>query len=105
VRGALSLVGATAASLYAAAFAVAYWLYAQAGGAFLSDLWLNLVALPYTLTVRAVVGSSDFAADSVGQDLAAAGFCCVLAYVGGALIEALLRGAWRLARRRPRNAA
>ena len=93
-----SYLGAGLAVLYAAAFVVAYWLWAQAAGAFLSDLWLNLAALPYTLTTRAIAGSSDFAADSIGEVLAAAAFCCALAYVVGALIEFLLRGAWRLAR-------
>ena len=57
----------------------------------------DLAALPYTLTARAIAGSSDFAADSIGEVLAAAAFCCALAYVAGALVELLLRGAWRLA--------
>jgi hypothetical protein len=100
-----SYLGAALAALYAVGFVVAYWLWAQAGGAFLSDLWLNLVALPYALTVRAIAGSSDFAADSIGEVLAAAAFCCALAYVAGALIEFLLRGAWRLARRTRRAAS
>ena len=104
MRAARSCLGGALAVLYAAAFAVAYWLWAQAGGAFLSDLWLNLAALPYTLTTRAIAGSSDFAADSIGEVLAAAVFCCALAYVAGALIEFLLRGAFRLATRRRRRA-
>jgi hypothetical protein len=103
MRAAGSYLGAGLAVLYAAAFAVAYGLWAQAGGAFLSDLWLNLAALPYTLTARAIAGSSDFAADSIGEVLAAAAFCCALVYVAGALVELLLRGAWRLARRRARR--
>ena len=102
MRAARSYLGAGLAVLYAAAFAVAYWLYAQEPGEFLSDLWLSLAAVPYILTTRALTGSSDFAADSIGEVLAAAAFCCVLAYVAGALIEFLLRGAWRLAVRRPR---
>jgi hypothetical protein len=36
--------------------------------------------------------------------LAAAAFCCALAYVAGALIEFLLRGAFRLATRKRRRA-
>jgi hypothetical protein len=102
LRAARSYLGAGLAALYAAAFAVAYWLYAQEPGQFLSDLWLSLAAVPYILTTRAFAGSSDFAADSIGEVLAAAAFCSALAYVAGALIEALLRGAWRLAVRRPR---
>ncbi len=102
MRAARSYLGAGLAVLYAAAFVVAYWLYAQEPGQFLADLWLSLAAVPYILTVRALTGSSDFGADSIGQVLAAAAFCCALAYVAGALIEFLLRGAWRLATRRPR---
>ena len=98
-RAARSLLGAALAVLYAVAFAVAYWLYAQASGAFLSDLWLSLAAAPYILTSAALTGSSDFAADSIGEVVGAAAFCCALAYVAGALIEFLLRGAWRLATR------
>ena len=102
MRATRSLLGAALAALYAAGFAVAYWLYAQEPGQFLSDLWLSLAAVPYILTIRALAGSSDFAADSIGEVLAAAAFCCALAYVAGALIEFLMRGVWRLAMRRPR---
>jgi len=104
MRAARSYLGAGLAVLYAAAFAVAYWLYAQAAGAFMADIWLSLAAIPYILTTAALTGSSDFAADSIGEVLAAAAFCCALAYVAGALIELLLRGAFRLATRRRRRA-
>ena len=99
MRWARSVLGLALAALYAVAFVVAYWLYAQAAGTFLADLWLSLAAIPYILTARALTGSSDFAADAIGQVLAAAGFCCALAYVAGAIVEAGLRGLWRLARR------
>jgi hypothetical protein len=104
MRAARSSAGLGLAALYAAGFFVAYWLYAQAPGQFLSDLWLSLAAIPYILTVRALTGSSDFAADSVVEVVAAAVFCCALAYVVGALIESLLRGAFRLATRKTRRA-
>ena len=104
MRAARSYLGAGLAVLYAAAFAVAYWLYAQAAGQFMADIWLSLAAIPYILTTRALTGSSDFSADSIGEILAAAAFCCAIAYVAGALIEALLRGAWRVARRGRRRA-
>jgi hypothetical protein len=103
MRAARSYLGAGLAVLYAAAFAVAYGLYARSAGEFLADLWLSLAAIPYILTTRALTGSSDFSADSIGEILAAAAFCCALAYVAGALIEFLLRGVWRLATRRPRS--
>ena len=105
MRAARSYLGAALAALYAVGFVVAYWLYAQAQGQFLSDLWLSLAAAPYILTTRAFAGSSDFAADSIGEVLAAAAFCCTLAYAAGALIEFLLRGAFRLTTRRSRRDA
>jgi hypothetical protein len=104
MRAARSYLGAGLAVLYAAAFAVAYWLYAQEAGQFMADIWLSLAAIPYILTTRTLTGSSDFSADSIGEILAAAAFCCILAYVAGALIEGLLRGAWRVARRGRRRA-
>ena len=105
MRAARSYLGAGLAVLYAAAFAVAYWLYVQAAGQFMADIWLSLAAMPYILTARALTGSSDFSADSIGEIQAAAAFCCALAYVAGALIEFLLRGAWRLATRKSRAAS
>jgi hypothetical protein len=103
MRAARSYLGAGLAVLYAAAFAVAYWLYAQEAGQFMADIWLSLAAIPYILTTRALTGSSDFSADSIGQIFAAAAFCCALAYLAGALVEAALRLLWRLAMRRPRT--
>ncbi len=76
MRAARSYLGAGLAVLYAAGFVVAYWLYAQAPGQFLSDVWLSLAAIPYLLTTRSLAGASDFAADSIGEVLAAAAFCC-----------------------------
>lgn len=99
-----SILGLTLAGLYALAFVTAYWVYAQAGGGFLSDLWLNLAALPYTLTIRAIAGSSDFSADSFAQVLAATAFCCALAYIAGALVATLIGGVWRRVTRRGRAA-
>jgi hypothetical protein len=104
LRATRSLLGAALAAIYAAGFAVAYWLYAQEPNQFLSDLWLSLAAIPYILTTRTLAGSSDFAADSIGEVLAATAFCCALAYIAGALIEFLLRGAFRLATRKRRAA-
>jgi hypothetical protein len=99
MRAARSYVGWALAALYAAAFVVAYWLYAQSTGEWLADLWLSLAAIPYILTTRALFGESEFAADSIPQLLGAAAFCCGLAYVAGALVEALLRGVYRVVKR------
>jgi hypothetical protein len=95
-----SILGLALAGLYALAFVVAYWLYAQAPDTFLADLWLSLAAAPYILTVYAIFGSSDFDASIMAQVLAGVAFCCALAYVVGALIEALLRTVYQLIRRR-----
>ena len=103
MAAARSWFGLALAALYAAAFVAAYWLWSQEPNQMMSDLWLMLVALPYTLTVRALLSSVDFSADSLSEVLTGAAFCCALAYIAGALVEALLRGLWRLARRRPRS--
>jgi hypothetical protein len=50
MRAARSYLGAGLAVLYAAAFVVAYWLYAQGAGQFMADMWLSLAAIPYILT-------------------------------------------------------
>ena len=102
MAAARSWFGLALAALYAAAFVAAYWLWSQEPNQLMSDLWLMLAALPYTLTVRALLGSVDFSADSLSDVLTATAFCCALAYLAGELIEAGLRLLWRLAWRRPR---
>jgi hypothetical protein len=37
--------------------------------------------------------------DETGKVIAAALFCCALAYIAGAIVEWILRRLWRLARR------
>jgi hypothetical protein len=90
-----SILGSTLAALYALAFVIAYGLYAQAPDAFLSGIWLSLAAVPYILTVYTLSGGSNFDASILPQVLAAAAFCCALAYVVGALIEAMARFVYR----------
>jgi hypothetical protein len=93
-RGAISaksLLGAVAAAFYAGAFAVAYFEYVRASGQWPDGEWLFLVALPYTLSMMRLIGSVDFSGDSIESLLFAAAFGCVLAYVAGALIEAIAR--------------
>jgi hypothetical protein len=95
MRAIRSILGLALAALYALAFVVAYWLYAQAHGEWLADIWLSLAAIPYIVTTDWIFGSSDFSADAMAQLLGAAAFCCGLAYIVGALIEALLRFVYR----------
>ena len=101
----LSRTGLALAALTALAFVALYLEYLRRAGAWFADLPLVLAALPFTLVMRALNGGSyDFAGDMTGRVAVAAAFCSALAYVAGALIEALLRGAWRLATRKRRAA-
>ena len=104
-RAALSATGAAFAVLYAAAFGAAYVDYAGKAGQWFADAWLLAAALPFTMTMRWLAGGSyDFSGDATGRVVAAAVFCCVLAYVAGAIIEAVLRALFRLVTGRWRRA-
>jgi hypothetical protein len=96
-----SIVGAVFAALYAAAFVVAYVDYRGHAGEWFADLGLALLALPFTLTMRFLAGGSF---DMTGEDslklLAAALFCCALAFAIGSALEWIARAIFRLARGR-----
>ena len=101
-----SIAGATFAALYAIAFIAAYVDYRGHVGEWFADLGLILLALPFVLTMRLLTGGSF---DMTGEDrlklLAAALFCCVLAWLIGSALEWLARRIFRLARgRRPSRA-
>ncbi|THD43696.1 MAG: hypothetical protein E7774_12290 [Bradyrhizobium sp.] len=99
MRAARSILGVTLAGIYALAFVAAYWIYARSPDDFFAGVWLSFAAVPYILSVYSLYGVSNFAADSLGQVFAAAAFCCALAFVAGALIEASLRALFRLIKR------
>jgi hypothetical protein len=99
-----SVLGALLAVLYALAFGVAYFKYASASGQWPEAQWLFLVALPYTLTMLRLVGSVDFSGESLASVATAATFCCALAYLAGALVEAIWRAGFGWARRFIRQA-
>jgi hypothetical protein len=100
-----SATGAAFAALYAAAFVAAYVDYLDRAGQWFADVWLVLIALPFTAAMRALAGGSfDFSGDATARVIAGAAFCCALAYVAGALIEAGVRGLFRLAMSRWRRA-
>ena len=42
-------------------------------------------------------GSFDFSGDATARVIAAAAFCCALAYLAGALVEAVIRAVFRFA--------
>lgn len=90
-RRAKSLLGAVAAACYVAAFAVAYYLYFRASGQWPDGEWLFFAALPYTMTMVRLTGSVDFSGETISSVLIAAAFGGVLAYVAGALVEAVAR--------------
>jgi hypothetical protein len=101
MRALKSITGALFAALYAIAFIVAYVDYRGNVGQWLADIWLILVAMPFVLTMRFLSGG---AFNMTGEDtltlLAAALFCCALAFAVGALLEWAARALFRLARGR-----
>ena len=99
-----SAAGAVFAALYATAFGAAYVDYLRKAGQWFADIWLVLVALPFTLAMRWLAGGSyDFSGDATARVIAAAAFCCALAYLAGALVEAVIRVCFRFATRRWRK--
>ena len=98
MRAMKSATGGVFAALYAAAFGAAYLDYLGKAGQWLADIWLVLVALPFTIAMRWLAGGSfDFSGDATAKVIAAAAFCCALAYLAGALVEAVLRAVFRFA--------
>ena len=95
-----SATGATLAALYVLAFVVAYFIYRQHADQFLADAPIMFVALPYTLTALRVFGSVDLSGDNLREVFVATLFCAVLAYAIGAIVEAIARAAFSIARAR-----
>jgi hypothetical protein len=94
-----SLLGLVLALCAAFAFVVAYGLSVRPGASWLDGQWLFLVALPYNWTMLRVAGESNFSPDAPSQLTVAFLFDVALAYLAGALVETILRRAWRLLRR------
>ncbi len=98
MSGLKSATGAIFAVLYAAAFGAAYVDYLDKAGQWLADIWLVLISLPFTVAMRWLAGGSyDFSGDATARVIAAAAFCCALAYFAGALVEAAVRAIFRFA--------
>jgi hypothetical protein len=97
-----SITGAAFAALYAIAFVAAYVDYLHRIGQWFADTGLIFVALPFVLTMRFLSGGSyDFSGDDNPKLAAAVIFCCALAWIFGALLEWLVRTAFRQLRGRP----
>ena len=93
-----SWTGATFAAVYALVFIALYAQYLSRKGTWFADLPLALAALPFTLVMRALNGGSfDFGGDMTGRVIAALVFCSALAYVAGAVLEAVVRAIFHLA--------
>lgn len=99
IPGMKSILGLLAALCAGGGFAVAYALSVRPGAGWLDGQWLFAVALPYNWTMLRLMGESNFSPDAPRQLAAALVFDVALAYFAGALVEALLRGAWRILRR------
>ena len=94
-----SITGAIFAALYAAAFIAAYIDYLNKSGQWLADILLVLTAMPFVLTMRALSGGSfNFGGSDTLLVIVAALFCCALAWLVGAALEAAVRSVFRAAR-------
>ena len=100
MRSLKSATGSVLAALYVLAFVAAYLVYRHNSGQFLADAPIMFVALPYTLTALRLFGSVNLSGDDLREVFAATLFCAVLAYVIGALAEALARAAFGVLRAR-----
>ncbi len=101
MRALRSITGAVFAALYAIAFLIAYVDYLGRAGQWFADIKLILLALPFSLTMRFLNGGSfDLTGDDTLKLLAAALFCCALAWIFGSLLEGIARAVFRLARGR-----
>jgi hypothetical protein len=93
-----SWTGAAFATVYAVAFVALYVDYARRSGTWFADLPLSLIALPYTLCMRALNGGTfDFGGAQTGRVIAAGLFGSGLAYAAGLIVETILRLVLRLA--------
>ena len=92
-----SWTGTVFAAVYALTFVALYVDYVRRAGTWFADLPLTLVALPFTLVMRALNGGSfAFGGAMTGRVIVAALFCCALAYSVGLTAETTVRLVVRL---------
>jgi hypothetical protein len=88
-----SKAGIMFAAIYAVAYLAAYVDFRQQQGMWMGDIWLAILAVPYTLAGRLLTGNGSFQFEARdGFDLVVAGLACtMLAYALGAGIGAAMR--------------
>lgn len=100
-----SWTGAVFAALYGGLLLALYIEYLARAGTWFADLPLTLAALPFTLLMRAINGGTyAFGGDMTVRVLAAAVFCCALAYALGWIVETVLATLFRRGVKRARYA-
>ncbi|MGA2042690.1 MAG: hypothetical protein ABSG83_04890 [Roseiarcus sp.] len=96
MRGLKSVTGFALAALYGAAFVAVYLDYRSHVGQWFADLGLIMIALPFVATMRALSGGAfAMTGEDGGKLLAAAAFCCLLAFAVGATLEGIVRAVLR----------
>jgi len=94
-----SILGFLAALCAAAGFGLAYYWAVRPGASWLDGEWVFLAAAPYNKTMLALTGASNFSPDAPAEIAGAAMFDIVLAFLAGALLQAVLRRCLRLVSR------
>src|SRR5271156_4008896 len=89
--GMKSILGMVVALSVAGAFGFAYWLSARPGASWLDGQWLFLIALPYNWASLRLLGNANFSPDDTASVATALAFDVVMAFLAGALVEALAR--------------
>ena len=93
-----SWTGVAFAAVYALTFVALYVDYVRRAGTWFADLPLTLVALPFTLVMRALNGGSfAFGGDMTGRVIAAGLSGSALAYLAGLITATIVRLLVRLA--------
>jgi hypothetical protein len=88
-----STTGIAFAAVYLLVYAAAYLDYRRQQGTWMADIWLAILAVPYTLAGRLLTGNTSFQFEAREWfDLLVAGLMCAgLAYALGAAIGAAIR--------------
>jgi len=94
-----STTGIAFAVVYFVAYAAAFLDYQRHQGTWMADIWLAILAVPYTLAGRVLTGNTSFQFEGREPfDLVVAGLACAgLAYALGAGIAAGVR--WLIRKR------